>query len=178
MSSAVGGGFQTWKRFQGKIEPRQVVETGEAKLLEELWRGGKERRAPDGDGAAYFINQAMGDETGERPVAVDATNGFDLAARDWLSIGDDCQGLQGSSCKFGLGWQTQEYRDIAGVFGRGDKLYLLTLPLHAHAALRAFSGQSCQRSIKLCVVDGEEAAQLGTLQWSPGNKEQAFEGRF
>jgi len=54
------------------------VQTSEAELLEKLRRRAEERRSSDGGGAPDLDHEAMLKETGQRAVAVDATDELDL----------------------------------------------------------------------------------------------------
>ena len=107
------------------------VQTGEAELLEELWRRAEERRSSDGGGAPDLDHEAMLEETSQRAVAIDAADELDLRAGNRLAIGDDGERLQRGGGQLDLCGQSQQRGDEPRILWRRDELRCVAEELDA-----------------------------------------------
>src|SRR5258708_1866042 len=160
------GQFNTW----------QFGQAGQAELLQEIWSGREKRRAAHSRSAANLGNQAMLEQAGQGPIAIDAAYSLNLRARHWLAIGDHSQRLHSGGSQFGRHWQAQQRSDIASVLWSSHQLHLTSQPLHAYSPALALQlmCEHIQHTRQTCVVNIQQFAQLGIFERATRNKEKAF----
>ena len=103
------------------LGPRELAEIAQAEIVEELARRAIEQRPADDLGAAANRDQIPLHQRGEHRARVHAANGFDLALRDRLLVGDDRHRLQRRARQPGALASPEQAADPLGVLRRGDE---------------------------------------------------------